>query len=80
MTEPRNYTRWTGGARADDPMVADLLGGPRIEADPSTGKVSLTDVSTAPMSPDLARMIGVRLIEAAALADGNRAIRRTADR
>lgn len=68
------YTRWTevsGGA-----FQADILGDDTdVTADPTTGKVSAT-VPNRPMSPDEARMIGVRLIEGAALADAERAIRR----
>jgi hypothetical protein len=77
MTDvPRNYTRWTGGVREGDPLVADMLGVEQtVVANPATGKVELAGAS---LSPDLARMIGVRLIEAAALADGDRAIRRGA--
>lgn len=68
------YTRWTeipGGA-----FQADILGGDTdVIANPTTGKVSAT-VPGRPMSPDEARMIGVRLIEGAVLADAERAIRR----
>lgn len=66
------YTRWTrmGGA-----LVADILGADTdVTADPVTGLISAT-VPQRPMSPDEVRMIGVRLIEAAALADGDRCIR-----
>lgn len=69
----RNYTRWRA---ADDHgmLYADLLGTQHdIVADPAEGKVWLNGVK---LSPDEARLIGVRLIEAAALADGDRAIRR----
>ena len=66
------YTRWTLIGRK---LVADILGtDTNIEADPETGTVSAT-VPERPMSPDEARMIGVRFIEAAALADADRAIR-----
>ena len=76
MDTPRNYTRWTGGARAGDPLTADILGGVFITAVPATGKVVASGVDEEQMTPDQARMVGVRLIEAAALADGDRAIRR----
>lgn len=71
-----SYSRWTGGSRAADVLVADLVGGPQITANPQTGKVHAEGIDGQEMSPDLARMIGVRLIEAAALADAERAIRR----
>lgn len=67
----RNYTRWTRGRGTE--LVADILGADNlIVANPATGNVSYGD---RVMSPDEARMVGVRLIEAAALADGERAIR-----
>lgn len=71
----RNYTRWRQGLTGL--LHADILGGKfAIDADPDAGHVLLADV---PLSPDEARMIGVRLIEGAALADGDRAIRRAAE-
>lgn len=82
------YTRWT---RKGSKFLADILGSRfDIGANSETGQVTLT-VSMAPgsaagvapkvdldMDPDEARMIGVRLIEAAVHADGERAIRSTA--
>lgn len=72
--ELRNYTRWREARPAPDRvLVADLLGTPvRVLAHVGKGKVQLGDDE---MSPDYARLIGVRLIEAAAIADGDRAIR-----
>lgn len=73
------YTRWT--RRSGDPLVADILGSRiSITADPEEGLSRLTlcddDVKVAlDLDPDEARMIGVRLIEAAALSDADRAIR-----
>lgn len=72
----RNYTRWTEVA---DELVADILGARyALRCAPSTGHVWLDWDAHArtDMSPDEARMLGVRLIEAAALADGGRAIRK----
>lgn len=66
------YTRWT---QVGDALAADILGADTdVMANPATGRISAT-VPQRPMSPDEARMIGVRLIEAAALADGDRCIR-----
>lgn len=66
------YTRWT---QVGDALAADILGADTsVVADPQSGRISAT-VPDRPMSPDEARMIGVRLIEAAALADGDRCIR-----
>lgn len=66
----RNYTRWTERAGV---LTADLLGVvDRISANPKTGVVHHGDRK---YSPDEARMIGVRLIEGAALADDDRAVR-----
>lgn len=82
-TELRNYTRWrrtrplvgNGGQLIPVRLVADLLGiSVPVEAWPAEGRVVLDG---ALLSPDEARLIGVRLIEAAALADGDRAIRGT---
>jgi len=76
MESPRNYTRWTAGARADDPITADILGGVLIAVDTPHRVVRANGIDGEPMNPDMARMIGVRLIEGAALADGDRAIRK----
>ena len=77
MTNPlRNYTRWVQAAGPGDSnyLVADILGSdlPDIIANRTTGLVRLNRIQ---LSPDEARLIGVRLIEGAALADGPRAIR-----
>ena len=70
----RNYTRWTEVDAEAGVLLADILGARhKIQACPATGHVTLGDGD--PMNPDEARMIGVRLIEAASLADGSRAIR-----
>ncbi|MGH3658986.1 MAG: hypothetical protein ACRDUA_20210 [Micromonosporaceae bacterium] len=67
----RNYTRWR--RTEPDRLAADILGGPAsIVVDTSAGKVLLDDVA---LGPDEARLIGVRLIDAAVLADGDKAIR-----
>ncbi|GIE30194.1 hypothetical protein Ait01nite_032390 [Actinoplanes italicus] len=68
------YTRWTQGPGGM--LTADILGSDtNVQACPSTGTV-LACVPDRPMSPDEARMVGVRLVEAAALADGDRSIRK----
>lgn len=66
-----NYTRWVAG---DGEMLhADILCGQvDIAVDQAAGTVRLNDKH---LSPDEARMIGVRLIDAAVLADGPAAIR-----
>ena len=70
----RNYTRWRHGE--DGRLDADILGArTAITADPRTATVGLGDLD---LSPDEARMLGVRLIDAAVLADGSRAIREQA--
>lgn len=67
------YTRWT---QVGDALAADILGADTaVIANPATGLISVT-VPGRPMSPDETRMIAVRMIEAAALADGDRCIRR----
>ena len=66
----RSYTRWT--RRGAGGLRADVLFATSIYADPEDGTVELGELL---LSPDEARLIGVRLIEAAALADGDRAIR-----
>jgi hypothetical protein len=77
----RNYTRWRRDQNGR--LDADLLGSrlPGISVSPSLTRVDMLpgDGNTPPvsMSPDEARLIGVRLIEAAALADGDRTIRAT---
>jgi hypothetical protein len=67
----RNYTRWVAGDAGV--LLADILGaGVDIAADPAAGKVLLDG---RVLSPDEARLVGVRLIDAAVLADGPRAVR-----
>lgn len=69
------YTRWT--RKLDQRLHADLLGTPiRIHTLPGTSTIRCTIAGTdLDMTPDEARLYGVRLIEAAALADGEHAIR-----
>lgn len=68
------YFRWTKDAE-DDSLHADILGADiDIMADPANGLV-VAKIPGRPMDVDTARMIGVRLIEAAALADNGRSIR-----
>lgn len=74
----RNYTRWT---ERDDRggLTADILGAPyQLEIDPRIAIVHLVipDEDGVRLDPDEARLLGVRLIEGAALADDERAIRR----
>jgi hypothetical protein len=69
------YSRWTRERGDSSSLTADILGDDtQVLAHPGSGKVEAV-VPARPLSPDEARMIGVRLIEAAALADGERAIR-----
>jgi hypothetical protein len=74
------YYRWTrvrAGVRGTDHEIlsADILGAEvDINADPSAGTVTAT-IPSGPMDPDTARMIGVRLIEAAVIADNDRSVR-----
>lgn len=78
------YFRWTrvraiDGTEnlAEQPefLRADILGtDTSIEAYPADGTVC-AEVPGRPLDPDEARMIGVRLIEAAALADNGRSVR-----
>jgi hypothetical protein len=73
--EPRSYSRWTRGGfsgEMGDVLAADIMCGPPLYAIPRSGSVELGEYR---WTPDEARLIGVRLIEAAALADGDRAIR-----
>lgn len=68
------YTRWTKEA-GSPVLTADILGASTlVRADPETGLVTAR-VPNEPLDPDTARMIGVRLIEAAALADDGRSVR-----
>lgn len=71
------YYRWTRarGVNAIPSLHADILGADvDITADPENGVVHV-QIPTRPMDPDTARMIGVRLIEGAALADNGRSVR-----
>jgi len=72
------YFRWTRiRATEDTPehLRADILGSDiTIEAHPDAGTVRAM-IPRRPMDADEARMIGVRLIEAAALADNGRSVR-----
>lgn len=72
------YFRWTR-VRAAKPtgeyLKADILGAEtNIEAHPDSGMVYV-QVPDRKLDADEARMIGVRLIEAAALADNGRSVR-----
>lgn len=68
---PRNYTRWT--RRDSGLLCADLLG---MRHDVVVHHDErLVELAGTPYTPDEARLLGVRLIEAAALADGDRAVR-----
>jgi len=80
MTTRGTYTRWTSDP--DGHLHADLLGTPiQITAHPDTGHVAITTYGNTltglVTTPDEARLYGVRLIEAAALADGDRSVRHT---
>lgn len=67
----RNYTRWR--VEGDVCLRADLLGVVvDITVDRAAGKVHLDGVV---LTPDEARLLGVRLIEGATHADGDRTIR-----
>lgn len=69
------YFRWTRTGPTGSRLRADILGADlNITADSSTGLVT-AEIPDRPMDPDTARMVGVRLVEAAALADGDRAVR-----
>lgn len=67
------YYRWTRTEQGT--LRADILG-PEIDvtANPASGTVFLIAPARS-MSPDEARMVGVRLIEAANIADADRSIR-----
>jgi hypothetical protein len=74
------YFRWTarqrvGSTQGVNVLQADILGADTdIVADPATGLVTVK-VPDRPLDADEARMIGVRIIEAAALADNGRSVR-----
>lgn len=67
------YTRWTR-ERNGRALSAGILSDVEIIVDLPNGRV-ITDIPGRPMRPDEVRMVGVRLIEAASLADGERTIR-----
>lgn len=68
----RGYTRWTATGHGDwlraDILAARLV----IEASPTRGLITCND---DPLTPDEARLYGVRLIEAAALAQTRTTVR-----
>lgn len=68
-------SRWTQTA---DGVLYTYVDGVSFEiaADQLSGTVEVAGIDGTALSPDQARAIGVRLIEAAALADGPRAVRR----
>ena len=72
-----NYARWT--QVEDNTLRADILGAdnerlPTIEVDTARRTINLGN-EFFNLTPDEARLIGVRLIDAAVLADGDRVIR-----
>lgn len=70
MRAEGRYTRWTVTGPA---LTADILGSKfQLQAFPEQGEVHFAGTR---LSPDEARLYGVRLIEAAALADGDAAVR-----
>lgn len=69
------YYRWTRDEHQSARLHADILGsGIDITADLTAERVEVT-IERRSASPDEARMIGVRLIEAAALAAGASTVR-----
>jgi hypothetical protein len=69
----RNYTRWRRGPHGV--LTADMLGFPAelvLRVNPNTQQV---DLGGRYLTPDEARMLGVRLVDAAVLADGDAAVR-----
>lgn len=69
------YYRWSQIDGENGSLLADILGADvGIIADPTTGHITAS-IPSRPIDPDTARMIGVRLIEAAALADNGRSVR-----
>lgn len=69
------YSRWTRPPNAGEQLHADILGADlNIVADPASGLVT-AELPAGAMDPDMCRMVGVRLIEAAALADAGRSVR-----
>lgn len=76
VNAPNLYSRWSRGRSRTS---ADILGpAVRIEYDTDAGRVHVAvGEGAAPVNadPDTARMIGVRLIEAATRAEGDRRVR-----
>lgn len=76
ISAPNLYTRWT--RRSPRRVHADILGMPGVtveydtEAGTVLGRVAPSIGEPVEMDPDTARMIGVRLIEAATRAEGER--------
>jgi hypothetical protein len=69
------YYRWTRDTECPALLGADILGADTgITANTADGMVGLV-APMRPLSPDEARMIGVRLIEAAALAGASDSVR-----
>lgn len=69
------YYRWTRDRDVPSILEADILGSDtQIVANIGDGMIGAV-VPSRPLSPDEARMIGVRLIEAAALAGMSSSVR-----
>lgn len=69
------YFRWTKQNASSCILAADILGTETdITANTANGTVTAM-IPSGEMDPDTARMVGVRLIEAAALADDGRSVR-----
>lgn len=81
MIGPRNYSRWTRTDREAGRyyLTADILAAAyAVHVDPVAHVVTVdvtSDDALNDMTPDEARLLGVRLIEGAALADGDQSIR-----
>lgn len=70
------YYRWTRDAHVPVELHADILGADtNITVNTSSGGLISASLPERGMSPDEARMVGVRLIEAATLAGSSDAIR-----
>jgi len=71
---PATYYRWT---RTNEGLTADILGSVyAVAADPNARMIHLgVSGAAASLTPDEARMLGVRLIEAAVHADADRCVR-----
>ena len=69
------YYRWTRNRDHHNLLVADILGADvEITANPGDGMIHAS-IPDRPLDPDTALMIGVRLVEAASLADNGRSLR-----